>query len=175
MHSTGLWSVCWGLDTSPLSCLSSGSSFISGQCGQEIPPCQFWEAAQEVETLSADVELEIWTDQSCLAWLVGFFSALGHHLLLQHLTEHKSLTLHLCRHLCITTYLYHHWCCNLRAVILYTPRDSGGTGAWMWTQSCKFCLRFLWAAAHFNVLFTPVPVKGVKLWEFLCWRIARWE
>lgn len=56
---------------------------------------------------------------------VGFFAAAGHHLLMQHLTDHKSLTLHLCRHLCITTYLYHHWCCDLRAVILYIPRGCG--------------------------------------------------
>lgn len=60
-----------------------------------------------------------------LAGVAVGFAAAGHHLLMRHLTDHKSLTPHLCHHLCITTYLYHHCCCNLRAVILYIPRDCG--------------------------------------------------
>lgn len=89
-----------------------------------------WKLLQQVWSLRYEWSKAVW--HGC-----GFFAAVGHHLLMQHLTDHKSLTLCLCRHLCITTYLYHHWCCNLGAVILYTPRGCGVTSAWMWTQKLQ--------------------------------------
>lgn len=37
---------------------------------------------------------------------VGFFAAVGRHLLMQHLTDDKSLNVHLCRHLCPSPSIY---------------------------------------------------------------------
>lgn len=45
-------------------------------------------------------------EQRSSGWLLGLSAALGHHLLMQHLTDCKSLTVHLCRHLCPSPSIY---------------------------------------------------------------------
>lgn len=44
--------------------------------------------------------------QRSSGWLLGLSAALGRHLLMQHLTDCKSLTVHLCRHLCPSPSIY---------------------------------------------------------------------